>query len=98
MTARLFGRRRSTTSARLASFFSAVGRSTAAWIARRRRTQRFSGPPAVPPGHVEVTTAELDALLADIHDGMAALRERIEFLEVALMIETAMLEAVIDHE
>jgi hypothetical protein len=65
------------------------------WLCRRRGP---IGPPPVPPGRVEVTTAELDALLADINNGMNALRERVEELELSLRLETALLEAVLRRD
>jgi hypothetical protein len=65
-------------------------------VARIRRW--WKGPPPVPVRKVEITAAEFASMMASIDDGMAALRERIEYLETALMIETALLEAVVGHE
>jgi hypothetical protein len=65
------------------------------WVAEVPYT---SLPTPVPKGKVAVPADEFDRLLTDLHHGMTALQERVQHLELALSIESAILSAVVGDE
>jgi hypothetical protein len=55
-------------------------------------------PAPLKPGQVRVPAAELLKAMASISDGMDALTERVQQLETSLLIESSLLDAVLDRD